>query len=91
MYDLFRIESLKSKFDSFFENNYKIYQFFSCDTVIQPLTDAFKECNFDTNFEEVSRVVGITEVNNCEIYNSDGITGIRGVFPITSLMSHKYV
>ena len=43
-----------------------------------------------TSFEEVARIVGITEVNNCEIFNQDGLSGIRGLFPITSLMSHRY-
>ena len=36
-------------------------------------------------------MVGIVEINNYEIYNEDGITGFRGLFPLTSLMSHKYV
>ena len=43
-----------------------------------------------TSFEEVAKIVGITEVNNCEIFNQDGLSGIRGLFPITSLMSHRY-
>lgn len=29
------------------------------------------------------------EINNYEIYNEDGVTGTRGLFSITSLMSHK--
>ena len=51
--------------------------------------DAFNAANLKTDFDEVAKIVGITEVNNCEIYNPDGLTGIRGVFPVTSLMSHK--
>ena len=47
--------------------------------------------NLETNFDEVAQIIGIAEVNNCEIYNPDGLTGIRGLFPITSLMSHRQV
>ena len=58
---------------------------------MQPLLEALNQTGFETTFEEVAHIVGITEVNNCEIYNSDGLTGIRGLFPVTSLMSHKYL
>ena len=56
---------------------------------MQPLLEALNQTGFETTFEEVAQTVGITEVNNCEIYNSDGLTGLRGLFPVTSLMSHK--
>ena len=62
---------------------------YSCKTVVNPLVQAFKEANLETSFDEVAKVIGIAEVNNCEIYNPDGLTGIRGLFPITSLMSHR--
>ena len=62
---------------------------YSCKTVVNPLVQAFKEVNLETNFDEVAQIIGIAEVNNCEIYNPDGLTGIRGLFPITSLMSHR--
>ena len=58
---------------------------------MQPLLEALNQTGFETTFEEVAHIVGITEVNNCEIYNSDGLTGIRGLFTVTSLMSHKYL
>ena len=63
---------------------------YSSQTVIEPLMQALNKAGFTTSFDEVARVVGITEVNNCEIINLDGLTGVRGLFPITSLMSHKY-
>merc|ERR1719483_367214 len=64
----------------------------SCETVINPLLYAFNEVNLEqTSFDEVAKIVGITEVNNCEIFNQDGLSGIRGLFPITSLMSHSCV
>merc|ERR1711971_907298 len=53
----------------------------SCETVINPLLYAFNEVNLEqTSFEEVAKIVGITEVNNCEIFNQDGLSGIRGLF-----------
>ena len=68
------------------------FLYFSCETVINPLLYAFNEVNLEqTSFEEVAKIVGITEVNNCEIFNQDGLSGIRGLFPITSLMSHRYL
>merc|ERR1719483_107549 len=64
----------------------------SCETVINPLLYAFNEVSLEqTSFDEVAKIVGITEVNNCEIFNQDGLSGIRGLFPITSLMSHSCV
>jgi len=70
--------------------NSTLYTF--CETVINPLLYAFNEVNLEqTSFEEVAKIVGITEVNNCEIFNQDGLSGIRGLFPITSLMSHSCV
>jgi len=33
--------------------------------------------------------VGIIEVNNYEIYNPEKDSGNRGLFPITSIMSHN--
>ena len=57
---------------------------------MKPLLEAVQKSGFDTSLEEIAQIVGITEVNNCEIYNPDGLTGIRGLFPVTSLMSHKY-
>ena len=66
-----------------------LFLFCSKETVMQPLLEALNQTGFETTFEEVAQTVGITEVNNCEIYNSDGLTGLRGLFPVTSLMSHK--
>ena len=57
--------------------------------MINPLLKAFQDCEYETDFEEVARMVGIMEINNYEIYNEDGVTGVRGLFSITSLMSHK--
>ena len=67
-----------------------LYWKHSTDTVMQPLLDALNQAGYTTTLDEVAQIVGITEVNNCEIYNPDGLTGIRGLFPVTSLMSHKY-
>ena len=57
--------------------------------MINPLLKAFQDCEYETDFKEVARMVGIMEINNYEIYNEDGVTGVRGLFSITSLMSHK--
>ena len=67
-----------------------LYWKHSTDTVMQPLLDALNQAGYTSTLDEVAQIVGITEVNNCEIYNPDGLTGIRGLFPVTSLMSHKY-
>ena len=54
-----------------------VFLHFSCETVINPLLYAFNEVNLEqTSFEEVAKIVGITEVNNCEIFNQDGLSGI---------------
>ena len=37
------------------------------------------------------KAVGIVEVNNYEISNASGGCGFRGVFPVTSLLSHSCV
>jgi hypothetical protein len=67
--------------------------FFSCESVINPILAAFRSTGVktDVTFSEVAKMVGIAEVNNYEIFNGgDGLSGFRGLYPITSLMSHKY-
>ena len=71
------------------KDDHGLYWKHSTDTVMQPLLDALNQAGYATTLDEVAQIVGITEVNNCEIYNPDGLTGIRGLFPVTSLMSHK--
>ena len=39
-------------------------------------------------FEEINHCVGIVEVNNYQIHDP-GSAGYRGVFPLTSLISHS--
>jgi hypothetical protein len=63
----------------------------SVTTVINPIVQSFMSKNLviDISFEEVSKVVGICEVNNYEIYNIDNKTGYRAVLPVTSLLTHS--
>ena len=65
------------------------YNFCSCETIINPILKAFQTLHYDTNFAEVAQAVGVIEVNTYEIYNEDGHTGMQGLLPLTSLMSHK--
>ena len=90
MNEAWLIKSPLQKINSVHYIDYQFVFTYSCETVINPLLKAFQACNYDTNFTEVAKVVGIVEINNYEIYNEDGITGFRGLFPLTSLMSHKY-
>ena len=41
--------------------------------------------------EDVQRAFGIVEVNNYELANRSGNCGVRGVLPLTSLLSHSCV
>ena len=63
----------------------------SMETVINPILQSFmsKSLVIDISFEEVSKFVGICEVNNYEIYNIDNKTGYRAVLPVTSLLTHS--
>ena len=49
--------------------------------------------HFDPEFtsEDVERAFGIAEVNNYELANKSGNCGVRGLLPLTSLLSHSCV
>ncbi len=56
---------------------------------MNPLREAMEKEGFEVDLPEIAKMTGIAEVNNHEIYNPTGSSGYRGVFPLTSLMSHK--
>ena len=59
-----------------------------------PLRDVLAASGlFDPEFtaEDVQRAFGVAEVNNYELANKSGNCGIRGLLPLTSLLSHSCV
>ena len=59
-----------------------------------PLREALSAAgHFQPEFtaEDVQRAFGIVEVNNYELANKSGNCGIRGILPLTSLLSHSCV
>ncbi|QQP49828.1 Msta_ isoform A [Caligus rogercresseyi] len=56
--------------------------------VLDPLIKALFSQKSRMNKEDIMRALGIVEVNSYEIFNATGSTGFRGLYCLTSLLSH---